>query len=136
MITSNRKAANQIMRTKPTKVTKLKITPRHVTKARRPAPTACRQSANPEVPLNVAYENKLAELRKKTLAFDKEASKEIVCSKHESVYDDQLDPSIINSVWFKSLVEDVNQQGEEIKTYKRDLTRAFCFTYFELLRKV
>ncbi|XP_028398064.1 uncharacterized protein LOC114521734 [Dendronephthya gigantea] len=134
MITSNSKATNQNIKTKPRKVTKLKIIPRYITKARRSGTKTC-PPASPEVPLNVAYEKKLAELRQKTLAFDKEASKEVVCSKLESVYDDKHNPSIINSVWFQSLVEEANQQEEEMKTYKQDLTRAFCFSYFELLRK-
>jgi hypothetical protein len=142
-ITSKNKATKLTnVGTKPTK-----LTPRQITKIKRPAPRTCRQSTNPEVPsdvatelsVDVAYENKLTELRQKTLAFDKRALKVVFGDKLETILGDKLetlDANMVNSVWFKRLVEDLGKKEEKLRTYKRELTRAFSFSYFELLRKV
>ena len=89
--------------------------------------------------MDVAYENKLTELRQKTLAFDKRALKVVFGDKLETILGDKLetlDANMVNSVWFKRLVEDLGKKEEKLRTYKRELTRAFSFSYFELLRKV
>lgn len=115
-----------------------KLVPRQATKMKRPAPIASRQSTSSEEPVDDAFEKRLMELRQKTTAFRKQHLKVVFDDKLAAVFGAKfkdLDPNMINSVWFSRLIEDLGKQEEKIRTYKRELTRAFCFSYFELLRK-
>ena len=114
-----------------------KLVPRQATKVKRPAPITCRRSTSSEERVDDAFEKRLAELRQKTTSFRKRALKVVFDDKLATVFGakfEDLDPNMINSAWFGKLVEDLGKE-EKIVTYKRELTRAFCFSYFELLRK-
>lgn len=133
-ITSNRKATKRI-----TAGAKLaKLVPQQPTKVTRPAPITSRQSAGSKVPVDDDYEKKLAELRQRTVAFRKRALKVFLKNDLETVFGakfEDLDPNMINSEWFAKLIDELGKREEKMRTYTGELTRAFVFSYFELLRK-
>jgi hypothetical protein len=125
--------------TKPTSAGKSlrKLVPR-TTKIKISVPKPCRQSISCDVPLDVASKKKPAKFHQKTSAFDKRASKVVSADKPETVFGVQylqFEKLEANSVLCKSLTELFNEQEEKLRTYNRELTRAFCFSYFDLLTK-
>ncbi len=108
------------------------------TKIKISVPKPCRQSTSRNVPLDVACKKKPAKFHQKTSAFDKRASKVVSADKPETVFGVQylqFEKLEANSVLCKSLTELFNEQEEKLRTYNRELTRAYCFSYFDLLTK-
>lgn len=102
---------------------------------------------------NVAYEDRLDELRRETLAFEKQALKVVSGNNLETVFmgnglktdflenelenerGDKIESPDANSVRFTNSVRDMDKYDGKVEMYKREFTRAFCFSYFDFLRK-
>ena len=117
-----------------TKTTKL--FPRQTTKLNTRRPCR-RQLPTIEVPSDVACDKKSERSRQEVPVFDKQALKVVFGDRLETAFGDnleKLDPNVVNSEWFQSLIEEFHEQREQQRTHRTDLTRSFVFSYFELLK--
>ena len=132
---------NKAVKTKDEREKTSKLVPQQMAQMKWPAQNQLsnsRKSTSPGVTQGSAYENRLAELRQKTLACDKRALKAVTFERKVDVVlgDDENEQTVVNPGKFRqSLDEEIGKQEKKLRGYKRELTRAFCFSYFELLRR-